>query len=315
MRKTRNVLVTLGLAMSGLAFLSSPSIATLTDPRASDQDIVVTGTKTTKAAIAEFIKTTIATPKGGRHEGQYARFAQPVCPKVVGLSDENKRQVEKRMRGVAKAADMRVAKEGCKPNVFVMVVSDGHEAVSMLRKKRSRLFGGMSLPQRERIANSGGPAYAWKRIQTGSAETGALQNSDETRIVPTDSFAKTEVPIMNSNVKSKIKRTIQQTMTHSFLLLEKDALVDLTTVQIADYAAMRSYIDTRDSNKSPTPRYSILALLDSPETGEKIPSSVSEMDLMLLSSLYNTPSDVSASMQSAAMLHRFEKELTSRNGK
>ncbi len=312
MEMKKNILVALGLTISGMALFPSPSVATLTDPQSSDADIVVTGNKTTKAAIADFIRTTIATPKGGRHDGQYARFSDPVCPHVVGLSEENSKQIEKRMRGVALAADMRVAGQGCSPNVYVMVVADGEEAMNLIRKKRSRLFGGMAHHERERIAKSGGPAYAWKRIQTGSAETSALQNSDEVTVLPTTG-ATTEVPVMNSNVKSKIKRTTQQTMTHSFLLLEKDALVDLTTVQIADYAAMRSYIDTKDSKSRQTPQYSILSLFDSSNSDEKTPSAVSEMDLVLLSSLYNSASDVSASMQGAAMAHRVEKELTSRN--
>ncbi len=312
MKTMQNILTGLGLTVSGLVFFSTPAFATFTEPSSSNEDIVVTGNKTTKAAIAQFIKTTIATPEGGRHDGQYARLANPVCPKVVGLSDENRDQVEQRMRGVALAADMRVAQKGCKPNVFVMVVADGDEAVSTLSKKRSRLFGNMSHYARKRIAKSGGPAYAWKRIQTASAETGALQNSDEITPVPSDQGPVTEVPIMHSSVKSNIKRTVQKDMTHSFLLLEKDALVGLTTLQIADYAAMRSYIDTRDSQTRQTPRYSILALFDSAKDSEEIPSSVSEMDLMLLSSLYNTPSDVSASMQSSAMVHQIGNELTSR---
>ncbi|WP_430427808.1 hypothetical protein [Parasphingorhabdus sp.] len=310
MKIKQNILMTMGATIAGLTFLPAPSLATLTDPASSDDDIVVIGGKTTKAAIAEFIQTTIATPKGGRHQGQYARFANPICPKVVGLSAANIDQVEKRMRGVALAADMKVAAEGCDPNVFVMVVADGNEAVSMLRKKKSRVFGGLSHPERARIAASGGPAYSWKRIQAGSAETRALQNSDETRILPVDSISKSEVPMMNSNVKSRIKRTVQQSMTHSFLLLEKDALVDLTTVQIADYAAMRSYIDTRDSGDQTAPRYSILSLFDDAGANAATPVSASEMDLVLLSSLYNSPSDVSASMQSSAMLQRFERELT-----
>ncbi|QTD55253.1 hypothetical protein [Parasphingorhabdus cellanae] len=305
----RKIYIALGLA-SGLALLPLPAAATFTDPRSAEDDIVVTGNKTTKEAIADFIQTTIATPKGGKHEGQYARFPQAICPKVVGLSEENVEQVERRMRGVALAADMRVAAEECTPNVYVMVVSNGNEAVSLLRKKRSRLFGGLSHYEKARIAESSGPAFGWKRIQTGSAETGALQNSDDTDIVPSDGPAKTEVPIMYSNVKSKIKRTTAKAITHSFLLLEKDALVDLTTVQIADYAAMRSYIDTRNSPASKPPAYSILALFDDADPDAKQPASVSEMDLVLLSSLYNSPADVSASMQSAAMLHRFEKELT-----
>lgn len=308
MEMKQNILIALGL-VSGLALVPSPVIATLTDPRSSDEDIVVTGNKTTKDAIADFIQTTIATPKGGKYQGQYARFSGAVCPKVVGLSEDNRKQVEQRMRGVAMAADMKVAGEGCAPNVYVMVVADGNEAISMLRKKRSRIFGAMPHYEKAQIANSGGPAYAWKRIQAGSADTGALQNSDDTDTLPSDNMAKTDVPVMYSNVKSRIKRPTKQVMTHSFLLLEKDALVDLTTVQIADYAAMRSYIDTKQGQASKAPAYSIMALFDSAQPDGKRPVSASEVDLVLLSSLYHSPADVSASMQSSAMLHRVEKEL------
>lgn len=283
MKMKQYVLMTMGAAVSSFLFLPASSMATLTDPPSSDDDIVVTGARTTKAAIADFIQTAIATPEGGRHQGQYARFADPVCPKVVGLSEANIEQVEKRMRGVALAADMKVAAEGCSPNVFVMVVADGNEAISLLRKKKSRVFGNLSLPERARIAKSGGPAYSWKRIQEGAAETGALQNSDETDILPVDAVEKTEVATLISHVKSRIRRSVQQSMTHSFLLLEKDALVDLTTIQIADYAAMRSYIDARDSGSRTAPDYSILALFDDGGVNEAAPDSVSEMDLILLS--------------------------------
>ncbi|MEP3224530.1 MAG: hypothetical protein ABJO01_01035 [Parasphingorhabdus sp.] len=311
----QKTLTALALTVSGLAFFPSSSHATFTEPRAQDQDIIVTGKITTKDAIAEFVQATIATPKGGRYEGQYARFSNAVCPKVVGLSASNKQQVEKRMRGIALAADMQVAREKCTPNIFVIVVADGNEAINLIRKKKSRLFGGIAPHQRDQIARSGGPTYAWKRIQTGSAESGALQNSDETDILPSDEIDKTEVATMQSNVKSNIKRTTKQAMTHSFLLMERDALINLTTVQIADYAAMRSYIDTRNSKTRKAPRYSILSLFDQKGSDENIPASASEMDLVLLSSLYNSPSDVSASMQSAAMLHRIEKELTAGKAK
>lgn len=313
MGKKHRIFVTLSVATSGLVLLSSPATATFTGPDSADQEIIVTGNKTTKAAIADLIRTTIAKPKGGRHDGQYARFTRAICPKVVGLSETNKQQVEKRMRGVAQAAGIKVVREGCTPNIFVMVVSDGEEAISMLRKKKSRLFGGMSHYERQQVANSGGPVYSWKRIQTGSAESGALQNSDEVSIVPSDQGETTQVPIMYSNVKSNIKWTTQKSMTHSFLLIEKDALVGLTTIQIADYAAMSSFINTKKRHPSSIPSYSILSLFNSAKPDRKVPASISEMDLVLLSSLYSSPADVSASMQSAAMLHSIEKELTSRD--
>ncbi len=305
------VTAALGLAISGYLFSSSPSFATLLDQRIGENEIVVTGNKSTRDVIAEFIDTTLATPKGGKYVGQIARFSQAICPKVVGLSAQNKLQIEQRIRGVAKASDIKVADKGCKPNIFVIIVSDGNEAVSILRKKRSRLFGDMPQYERDRIANSEGPTYSWKRIVTANAESGAVQNSDDAETVPGSEIV---VPIMYSTVTSNVKRTIRKDMSHSFLLLEKDALVGLTTLQIGDYAAMRSLIDTKASAANPAPEFSILSLFESVKSRLAKPKSVSEWDLVLLSSLYNSPADISAAQQSSAMLHRFENEITEIEG-
>ncbi|WP_108809650.1 hypothetical protein [Sphingorhabdus sp. Alg231-15] len=293
-------------AISVAVLLPATALATFTDPRTDNEEIIVTGNKTTKAAIADIINITIARPAGGRFVGQHARLTAPVCPKIVGLSDENKRQVEKRMRGVALAAELKLAGEMCEPNILVMVVENGEDAISSLRQKRPRLFGNMTKYERARLAESDGPAYAWKRIQTGSAETGALQNSDQTTKITSN----TEVPVMYSQVNSKVKRTIRMNVTHSFLLLEKEKLKDLTTVQIADYAAMRTLLDTRDGANKKIPVNSILTLFDQPDDDDLAPQSVSEMDLMLLSSLYHTISDVSASAQTSAMASRIASEIS-----
>lgn len=275
-----------------------------------DSDIVVTGPKSIKKVIARFIDSTIATPKGGRHAGQFARFTSAICPSVKGLSEENNRQIEERIRNVALASDITVGQESCAPNVHVNIVGDGAEALSLIRKKRSDMFDSVPLYKRDLIAKSGGPAYSWKRLDTISAEAKVAQRSDNVTELPSDEIDKTYVSTLQSNVKSRIKKTVKQQITRSFLLIEKDALVGLTTVQIADFAAMRSLIESGQSTNSDTPSYSILSLFDEGNGPGDAPESVSELDLALLSSLYNSPSDVSASMQSSAMIHKMNKELT-----
>lgn len=191
--------------------------------------------------------------------------------------------------------------------MHVNVVEDGEEAIKLIRKERSDMFDSVPLHKRDRIAKSGGPAYSWKRLDTVSADANVVQRSDDLTELPSDEPDKTNVPVLFSNVKSKIKKTVKQQITRSFLLIEKDALIGLTTVQIADYAAMRSFVESEGND---TPSYSILSLFDYANSRNDAPESVSELDLALLSSLYNSPSDVSASMQSAAMIHKMNKELT-----
>lgn len=309
----------MGLKISSAVIALSLS-TTVTATRNSSEktnngdDIVVTGPKAIKKVIARFIDSTIATPKGGKHVGQFARFTGAVCPSVKGLSEKNNLQIEERMRNVALASDIAVGRKDCAPNVHVNIVADGAEALSLIRKKRSDMFVSVPLYKRDLIAKSGGPAYSWKRLDTISAESNAVQHSGDVSQLPTadtnGQSAKTYVPVLYSNVKSRIKKTVKQQITRSFLLIEKDALVGLTTVQIADYAAMRSFIESEQSANSEIPSFSILSLFDDGNRPGDGPESVSELDLALLSSLYNSPSDVSASMQSSAMIHKMNKELT-----
>lgn len=305
----------IGLRISSAVIaLSLSTTATATKNSAEkvgdNSDIVVTAPKSVKKIIARFIDSAMATPTGGKHAGQFARFSGAICPSVKGLSEQNNLQIEERIRNVALASDIAVGRENCAPNVHVNIVADGAEALSLIRKKRSDMFDSVPLYKRDLIAKSGGPAYSWKRLDTVSAEANVVQRPDNVTELPSDEPDKTYVPALYSNVKSRIKKTVKQQITRSFLLIEKDALVGLTTVQIADFAAMRSLIDSEQSTNSDTPSYSILSLFNDGNGPDDAPQSVSEMDLALLSSLYNSPSDVSASMQSSAMIHKMNKELT-----
>ncbi len=302
--KISSAIIALSLSTAATATKNSSEKAN------DDSDIVVTGPKSVKKVIARFIDSAIATPKGGKHAGQFARFTGAICPSVKGLSEENNLQIEERIRNVALASDIAVGRKSCAPNVHVNIVADGAEALSLIRKKRSDMFDSVPLYKRDLIAKSGGPAYGWKRLDTISAEANVAQRPDNVTELPSDQIDKTYVPTLYSNVKSRIKKTVKQQITRSFLLIEKEALVGLTTVQIADFAAMRSLIESEQSTNSDTPSYSILSLFDDGNGPGDAPETVSELDLALLSSLYNSPSDVSASMQSSAMIHKMTKELT-----
>jgi len=90
-------------------------------PPASDSTpIVVQGDRDREQKIEHFIK--VLTPAPIR--GQLSRFESAVCPTVRGIADQQARQVEDRIRQVAKAVGVQAAKPGCITNLAVFVTDD-----------------------------------------------------------------------------------------------------------------------------------------------------------------------------------------------
>lgn len=278
-------------------------------------EIVVIGNKTIKEAVGDFIDTTMAKPRGGRNIGQYARFSSPICPKVFGFSDANNVSIEKRIRSVSSAAEIKVGKVDCKPNVYIVVIEDGNSAISMLRKEHHKIFGSLSIPKRKQLAVSAGPVFGWKAISTSAENGTSMHVKDDAlalvgyadRGVFADPFA-AQRPSYNG---SRIKLPTKEHMRASYLLLEKKALVGLTTVQIADYSAMQSLMDISANQDEISNFDSILSLFKDRESGLNLADMISEWDLALLSALYSTPSDIRANMQRSAMQQKIAKELDS----
>ena len=273
---------------------------------------MVTGTRTIKEAVGDFIDTTIAPPRGGSNTGQYARFSSPICPKVFGFSDNNNAAIEQRIRGVSMAADIRVGGSDCQPNIYVVVIEDGKSAVTMLRKKHHRIFGALPIYKRKQLAESAGPVFGWKAIMTISADGASTHAPNSGTALAEDAgsgLSEDRWSASRSNVKSLIKQPMKEDMRASYLLIEQKALAGMTTVQIADYAAVHSLMETHGDPDQEAAFFSILSLFKNKTAGRDLPDSISEWDLILLSTLYDSPSDVRARLQRSIMQQKFVKEV------
>src|SRR5213596_1236714 len=78
-------------------------------------EIVVRGTRDRDQQIRQFIKDLTPAPV----RGQLARFEAPVCPVVLGVAPKQAAAIEDRIRQVAAAAKIPVARPGCVINVAV----------------------------------------------------------------------------------------------------------------------------------------------------------------------------------------------------
>ncbi|MEH6828622.1 hypothetical protein [Parasphingorhabdus sp.] len=281
-----------------------------------EDEIVVTGQKKRMAEFQNLIINHFRVSGGGRNNGQYARFAQPVCPSVAGLAERQSKAIEDRIRAIAEMAEIEVAKEDCRPNIFVAVVEDGGSEIKLLRSKKNRLFGSLTDRERDKIEQSGGPVYSWKATQTlgsdsrHSANAGSLTfMADANGSGGGAALGGAAVNGQVTQVKSKISRSTVEGIGYSYLLIDSKALQGVSAAQLADYAAMVSLIDIQVGSDIEVPDGSILSLFSETEDKSLRPTSLSGGDLLLLRGLYKVPANVKASLQRSAMIHTMSEGL------
>lgn len=305
MRSYYNALVAVCSLVLSLGWVSASAKAAVDR---DDDEIVVTAQKRLKAAISNHISTVISNQSGG----QYARFSKPLCPSVIGFSEENSAFIEKRMRAIAKAADIQTGSTKCVPNIHVLIVEDGKEMLDFLRRKHRRAFGLLTPYQRDKIQNGPGPTYNWHIVETISADDGGSRSVAGTGFAGGASYGLLSDASANagrSHVKSRISLPVRQELNHGFLLINKEAVQGLSVVQIADYAAMRTFLQTKEGSTGNTNADSILSLFDTKESASDRVQSLAPWDLALLIALYKAPTNTPADLQRSSMFQNFEKAL------
>ena len=306
----------LALASLPLALGLTASAHAQSDTSApSETEIIVPGdldADERKTAVNRFIRAVLKAPKG-----QYARFNEPICPSGIGFSKKVETLVEARIREVAEAAGIEVAGAECKPNLHLMAVEDGRKTIRELRSKRTGAFGQMLPAQRNTIARGPGPVFNWHvvfPISTDDGRNRARQGSGYVPNVGSDP-GRGGISLLSedgynagmTNVKSRLQKSVKQDITHGFVLIERKALLGLSPIQIADFAAMRGLLSADPENEDLGPVSTIMTLFDEPEDAA-LPG-LTEWDLALLSALYRAPTDLSADRQRSLMAKLFQASL------
>jgi len=284
-------IVTQGLA----AALAVPAAAQEAPPP-QDAPIVVTGTRTTDEEIADFVDAFTVAPIGG----QLSRFEWAVCPVASGVAPALKPVVADRIRAVARAAGVRVAKAKCLPNVLVIVTPDKKALLTALQRSRPEYFEGFSGAERRALRESDAPAAAW-HIE------GPPLTADGMEMPSNDG-----VYVNNTTSQgSRISFATRPQFAAAIVVVESKALTGLTTIQLADYAAMRTLISTDPAllDKSSIP--TILKVLDAP-MGSAVPRTLTQWDLGIVRALYAGNPTLTARSQGSAMRRRLKGDIERR---
>ena len=283
----------LSLSIIGSAIAVQTAAAQDPADAADGDEIVVEGRKIQKKEVDQFVRALTDTPG----YGQISRFEWEVCPKVIGLLQQQNEAISRRISAVALAAGAPVAKAGCRPNIIVLVTRDAPKLLRDLRKKHSSVF-------RDPIGRPM-PVVASKSAVAWHIE-GRLNPDGLPATVADDGSTKY---YMSSNMTAS--RLTPGTRPHfmtGVLILDLDSLGGLSPTQVADYATMRLLARTDPARLDRTSAPTILNVLDAAPDSQ-VPLTLTNWDFSYLKALYGTAENRFANHQRGEMQRLMRKDL------
>lgn len=269
-------------------------------------EIVVEADKQQRKTISRYIAEIV---EEGR-ENQYARYNAPICPSAIGFTKPVEDFIEQRIRDVAIAADIKVGALDCDVNLHLMIVEDGPKAISALRREHSQAFGYMTPYERQRLSNREGPVYDWHLIKVVSVDNGA-DRSVRRSSIPGGYGLLTDdnVNAATTTINSLIFLPVRQEIKHAFVLIEKEAIIGLSPVQIADFATMRALMQIKDGTSEELRESSILSIFRYNARYDEAPELIDDWDLAILKALYAAPNNRSSAQQRSVMARSVNREV------
>ena len=221
-----------------------------------------------------------------RSESQLPRFHDPVCPLAIGFDRQYAAIVEKRIRAVATAAGVDVAKrERCTANLIVIMAENGSDLVKDIRAHRAGWLGELD-PSDVDALIAPAPARAWS-VTSLRNEDGDRQNGLTMRVM----------------AASILKVPTRQDMEVSFVIIDKTPSMGMTLRQVADYAAMRGLART----KPPAPGGAIDTILTAFDSTVAPVRELTATDAAYLRALYSSKGMTDAVTERNAITRRIVK--------
>jgi hypothetical protein len=280
------------LLASALLALSAPAAA----PSTHDNDaaeIVVRGQRSSEARVRQFVDA--LTPS--RIDGQIVRFGQEICPSVIGLAERQNVAVAARLRRIAKAAGAPLGALGCRPNLFVVVAEDRAAMVRTIQASWRTPVGDRVRPA---SANEAATVMHMEGVLDGNGQLAGVR--PETGDGPGGYY---ELEVFGS---PRIRPSSSPTFLASVMVVEPAAIEGLTTLQLADHAAMRLLARTDPTRLGPGSPLSILSALSAP-IGSPVPLTLTSWDLAFLKALYASEGRTYAGSQRREIGEKVAREV------
>lgn len=266
------------LALTGALWAASPAGAQSQPAPApeSDTTIVVTGKNEppSRGEVAEQAEDVSRVGRYQLYDEALPRFEAPVCPGVFGLRDDYAAEMTDRIRANAARLNVRVARRGCEPNLFVAFEEDGKALLSKLAAQYPKVFCIIGQEEKEELLRDGEPVRVWSHIRTIDIR----RTGGPVRIFR----CREQVPSQGRKAGAEAMFLPERRdIISSLVVFDREAALDMTLVQLADYATMRGLSHTRPASGNERLE-TILSLFETHST----PLELTSFDLGYLGSLY-----------------------------
>lgn len=259
----------------------APALAQQAQGQPDAEEIVVTG-RQFEEQLNDFVDALTVAPRSET----ISRFEENVCPAVRGLTASQNDSIAARLRSVATAAGMRVARPGCRANALLIVTDDKSRLISALNLRAGWFFGDLTPTQIRRLARTPGPSAAWQLKGMVDLAGHPLQLDPDTGYYVGRS----------TQTSSRTRPSARWVFDGTVLIVERRALDGLNTTQLADFAAMRLFARTDPARVAGTGAPTILNILEAP-MGSEIPLTLTHWDMAFLRGLYASTSTGYAASQ------------------
>ncbi len=268
--------------------------------QAADPPIVVTGARLTpqeaRARAVAFVRGT-GVAAGNR---PVARWLDPVCINVIGISARHAEIVKGRLTRIAVAAGVPVARGGCENNVAVIFTENAGEAVREIERRSSRRLSEVTGAARQRLVEGNAPIRWWystepRGHQGGRQSTNApsiaqgelTSDGTGTSSAPSGggSVLPNNVPNLYQYNSSIISTQVARGLTSASVIVDVNTM-RLPLEAVAAYVAMVAFAEIRENDfTSPA---SIMGMF---EEGANPPRALTDWDIAFLRVLYRIPLD------------------------
>ena len=270
----------LAWALIGAAslFLAGPALGQDAPGDTDQAPIVVEGRRDRDVEIRELVDALTPAPANGH----VARFEHAACPAALGLPPAQRAYVVARMRAVGEAAGVPMGSANCRPNVVVMVTSNKRQLLEQLVRRFPAYLGGLAGSRFRRLMQSPEPTAMWN--------LDGMVDADGREIVATGGNVAIQ---RTTRAGSRIADLAHHEFTGSVLVVEAQALIGLTTTQLADYAALRTFTGADPARLPNHGLPTILTMIDAP-MDSAVPVTLTSWDLAFLQSLYASDVNIHA---------------------
>ncbi|MEO1045733.1 MAG: hypothetical protein AAFX04_09865 [Pseudomonadota bacterium] len=238
-----------------------------------------------------------------------ARWVDPICPRILGISERQAEIVVQRIKDVAQQVGAPVARGACRANITIMFSGDNNEMIGKIRRKRQSQFREVPTTSRKALFEGSLPTRWWYRTGERPSRGGEHSGKGDPPSVGVAgaNFGGGQAGgnygnnLGNGNVYQQYKSSLISTkslraLETASLMIEADEVSGLSLDSIGSYAAMVTLAEMR-FDAGPYDG-SILGLFESggPFDG------LTDRDLAFLTTLYSLPMDRSARAQKGMLV-------------